>query len=338
MLIDSLLLVLLIYSFYGCSINNNSINENISLNNTNSLKAIFVFVVIFCHLTNTVETGKIFWIFDSLGTFAVAIFLFISGYGLIKRHIQTDNYEQKLITKRIPKLITMLLFVSIFYIAYYLINGYSFTSLISKTLGMFSNGDSIVNNSWYVYLSFELYLIFFIAIKLFKKNIKSILLFVSIFCLMQMILMKYFNFCMCWYVTTFNFAFGAIYSFYEKDIISFIKKHYYILLVGFTLLLGVLFYINLTNSFISDNLLFYIFKYIVFSICIILVTYKINLGNKMLNFIYPISFEIYLIHGLVIMILEEYILNDFLLSVLCIILSIVMGIIVNKAYKLLSRK
>lgn len=329
MLIDIFVPMLLVYSLYGSKIKR-EISDIFYLDNANSLKAIFSIIVVLCHLTNTVDCGNIFWIFDSLGTFAVAVFLFISGYGITKQYLSKEYYASKLVTKRIPKLFLTFILVVPFYILYYIINGHSVNELFLKLLNMFYTGDSIVSNSWYVYLCIELYFVSYIFMKI--SNRKKVLfpLLTSLFCVLQMIIFNRLCFCMCWYVTTFNFAFGVIYCYFEHTISSFIKKYFYVLLSMLMILLIVLFYLNIINHSISYYLLFYVIKYIVFTVLIVLVTLKVDIHNKMLSIIYPVSFELYLIHGLVLMILEKSIINDFILCILCFILTISLSILFKK--------
>ena len=61
-------------------------NDYLSKNNTDIIKGISVLVVILCHIAMfSVNDGMIKRIFLNSGILAVAIFIFVSGYGLMSQ-------------------------------------------------------------------------------------------------------------------------------------------------------------------------------------------------------------------------------------------------------------
>lgn len=81
---------------------------------------------------------------------------------------------------------------------------------------------------------------------------------------------------------------------------------------------------------ICDNLLFYTIKYIVFVTLIILITFKVEIGNTVIKFVYSISYELYLVHGLIILMLEKLEINTFILFSIIILVSILLSYLVKK--------
>ena len=136
--------------------------------------------------------------------------------------------------------------------------------------------------------------------------------------------------CLCWYVTVCCFGYGIIYSCYETKINKVIKKNYYLFLTIFSFALIALFIINIMYMNICDNLLFYTIKYIVFVTLIILITFKVEIGNTVIKFVYSISYELYLVHGLIILMLEKLEINTFILFSIIILVSILLSYLVKK--------
>lgn len=72
---------------------------------------------------------------------------------------------------------------------------------------------------------------------------------------------------------------------------------------------------------------------VIFTIFFILTVRKIDFSNKYLLFLGKILFELYMIHGLVISIVEKYFftsrLNDIIFSILVLIISIILAWLIN---------
>lgn len=340
MFVDLLIVLLLILALYKCKFFkfNEFNSDSLNIKNTDSLKAIFSIVVVFCHLTNVVNSGRLFWIFDSLGTFAVAVFLFISGYGLMKQHITNDNYANSFIYKRLLKILIPYLIVLFVYILFYLFSGYDFDFLLNKASRIFETGDSIVANSWYVFLIIGLYVIFDIVCKLFKKNYKVLIFSVLIIVILYIALAITLKMCLCWYVTVFSFVYGIVYSYYEKQIGRIIKNNFNMFLIIFTVLLIILFAINIKFFDMCNNIFFYILKYYVFVSLIIVLMFKIEFNNIMLDSIHKISYELYLVHGLSILLFENCRFSDFTLCLLVLFVSIIMSYCLNKTKRVIIKR
>ena len=133
---------------------------------------------------------------------------------------------------------------------------------------------------------------------------------------------------------------GLIWAKNKEKIDGVLDRHYFIILVLVTVLLFIshqydilLRYIHLEDSYSYalaanlDNIIFTIYFIIVF-------LKKINFSNMYLILLGSISFELYMIHGLVISILEKIFVssrvNDVLFTFFVLMISLILAWIINK--------
>lgn len=150
-------------------------------------------------------------VFDYLGNPIVGIFFFLSGYGMLTRIKQTgiDNYMNGFILKRCVPLFVEYIFVWIFnFVCMFLVSGnFDFLKKI------------ITPYSWFIIMIEVLYIVFYIGYKLFKDNLKRLIIFVTISELALIIALSVFGVGECWYLSLLCFSGGMIYS-----VVNFNKK------------------------------------------------------------------------------------------------------------------
>ena len=98
--------LLLISLLFNKDINKSTINNKclITENTSLSLKAICSFMVIMQHLAFNINRGNYLYIFEKSGKYAVAVFFFLSAYGIFKSIINNKNYMNNFIKKRLTKI------------------------------------------------------------------------------------------------------------------------------------------------------------------------------------------------------------------------------------------
>ncbi len=70
-------------------------NEDyLSLDTGKALRGFFALVVVFHHLAQQTETGLLFHRFTHAGYLCVAVFFFLSGYGLQRSHMNSPRYSR----------------------------------------------------------------------------------------------------------------------------------------------------------------------------------------------------------------------------------------------------
>lgn len=177
-------------------------DEFMSKEYTTSLRGVCALAIMLCHIriTNFAPLN----VFNYLGNPIVGIFFFLSGYGMLTRikQIGIDNYMNGFILKRCVPLFVEYIFVWIFnFVCMFLVSG-NFNFL----------KEIITPHSWFIIMIEVLYIVFYIGYKLFKDNLKGLIIFVTIFELAVIIALSAFGVDECWYLSLLCFSGGMIYS------------------------------------------------------------------------------------------------------------------------------
>ena len=127
--------------------------------NSALLKAILPFFIILHHVVKMPE-------FQTLGTYVVALFFFMSGYGLEYKRTGTSVYSIGEIGSRITKLITPIVVPLILYVVLrWCTEEVSFKFIVDSLRSY----ELILPYSWFVLTLLQLYLIFYIVNNLCQK-------------------------------------------------------------------------------------------------------------------------------------------------------------------------
>ena len=136
---------------------------------TQCLKGLFALFVLWHHISQQsmrFYATNLGTIFQMMGYLSVAMFFFISGYGLMKKSGST-YYLVAFPRKRILTFyIDTVVFVVIYSIATLLINGRVDGFLIVKSLTW---GGTIIANGWYFQVALLLYLLFYFSFRCIKN-------------------------------------------------------------------------------------------------------------------------------------------------------------------------
>lgn len=161
------------------------------------LNVILCFSVVMIHLTsrivlmmqdaNFVET--IIFSINSLLGFAVPAFIFLSGYKFYLRYSNEDINLKTFYFRRIKKILMPYIFAFTVYFAYYVYKGYVETDVIS-VLKHFVTGD-MVAHFYYIIIAFQLYMLFPVLLKVYKKYPKTT---ISISLVLTVMYLKYVSF------------------------------------------------------------------------------------------------------------------------------------------------
>ena len=266
-----------------------------------------------------------------MGQLVVSVFLFYSGYGVMKSLMMKGNVYLDKFPK--SRLLTTLLNFDIAVCVFIVLN-----MLLGKEMGLSKimlsliGWDNVGNSNWYIFIILCCYLVFYLVFKAVRSHytigalILSVILFISMLCLHRE--KSYF-----WYDTMLNFPAGVFYALYAKRIETIIQKHYFL-----SLLLIVVTFLVLRNlSYIHP---FYGLTYnsqsIVFSILIVLLTMKVHIGNKWLYWCGFSLFPLYIYQRLPMCALRGWIgdawvsANPYLYIGVCFVLTAGIAFIYNK--------
>lgn len=302
--IDSLIFIaaLLFLVLFKAQFARNSafFDDGLSLKNSLPVRGLAAICVIFAH------TGVIpFW---KHGYMFVGLFFFFSGYGLIKNVISKPRYLDSFLFHRFPSIIVPYYTMNIVYIVVlFFIGGFKPPSelLIKSFFIPFLKNGLFITSAWYVVVLCLLYAFFYFS---FKKNKFSVAFFlttigIAVYCAFC----KYVEKNIIWYGTTPCFLTGILYSRYENQVKIWVKRYY-----PFVILCSLALFIVFAFTNIQTHINRFIFRQIytnLFIFVIILSLYKIKIGNTVSAFLGKISYELYLIHTLFVLLLNQSFVN-----------------------------
>lgn len=128
---------------------------------------------------------------------------------------------------------------------------------------------------------------------------------------------------------------GIIWACFSEKITAYIQKYYLIVAIPL-FFFTVAFYFYLRNycpEFINPNCVLTVLS----PICVVVLSMKVRFGNKILQFIGNISFELYMIHGFFISAFR-FISNDVLFSTTVICVSIMAAYVLHGLDAILLKK
>ena len=170
---------------------NNFFNDYMDINTTNSIKGIFVWLIIFHHKTEYINHKKYLYlnITRNLGQKIVSMFLFYSGYGIYESLKKKGKVY--IITLPIKAFILFVKF-QIILLFFLLTNIFIFKHKISIKLYLLSVifKSSLGNSNWFAFTIIILYIYTYISF-IFIKNIDFIgIIILNILCFFHVLIIK----------------------------------------------------------------------------------------------------------------------------------------------------
>ena len=318
--------------------------EYLCVKSTSGLRGFLALGIIFHHLSPWVTTGSEFSNFSYMGAYIVSIFFFLSAYGLYNQNENKKNYLDKFLVTRLSKILLPFFAVSLIYLLYRFVDGQLLD--LNFFISLFKNGSTIIFNGWFVNVIILLYIFFYTSFNFLQNKLLSIIL-NSILIIFYICLAIKMGYGFWWYNSSLPFVVGLLWAKYKNKIDSFVNNHYFALLILFTILLFIshrydfiISKLNIVDSYsyaLIANL-----DNVIFTIYFLLFIKKFNFDNKYLNFIGKISFELYMIHGLVMSMFGKYFvtsrLNDVIFTILVLIVSVSLAWFINLIIKKISIK
>lgn len=302
-----------------------------SYDNSLMLKGLMAMTVILCHLSHYYGNGPILPLFSVLGNFAVGIFFFLSGYGLMKQYLNKPDYQSVFLKKRLVSVLIPYLIITLIYWAYNYFFG-EYYSIRDVILSLFTD-EPFVTYSWYLNELIVLYIFFYLFMFITRKNKKMmIVLNIVLYLLFVVYYKNIVHYNPYWYHSTHMYTLGMIWVCYEDKIQQFISRFYIpILIISFLILI-----------YDYYNIRLFPLKEIAFLLIFAVIFQKTGIRNSFLRFSGKMTMELYLLHALVIRFFRYFIsdVSDFVsvfLLVVCIyIASYIMHLILSKFTKLIK--
>lgn len=286
------------------------INETyLSKENSTIIKGIFVILVFLRHWKTYLQIepnflDKLFYLFDGLlGQLIVSMFLFYSGYGIFESYKKKGHkYIIDFIPHRFfPTYLNFSICIIFYLILSFIIKqNYS----ISQILLSFTGWKSVGNSNWYMFVTFSLYILFFVSFIYKSNDLFNLILFSVLVILFSIFLYIYKP--SYWYNTLFCFLIGFWWS-YKKDTIKIYflsNSKYYLTLVSLFCLFCALYLLARKIPHV------YIFVSCIFSIMFALLTMKLYFkGSVVFAFLGNHVFSIYILQRLFLIIYSHLGLN-----------------------------
>lgn len=324
------------------------------------LRGFFTLVIIYHHISHYLDRPGPFWIFLEAGVLCVAVFFFYSGYGLMKNRLENPNYFRHFFLRRYSKIFIPFFCCNILYLAVYYAMGerYGLPLSLEYLLGI-----RLINpHAWYVIVIALFYLVFYLC---FHLPDKAALILLALFQL------AFPTYCMVkgpgvywfqgewWFHSSSLFFIGVLMARYEKQIMAFSRKRYYALLLLSAFLFSLLYPASvrvfdqiealLLNERIfvremAENWIAFLWQtmaVISFVTFLFFITLKLRFSNRFLIFLGEHSFELYLIHGLYLVILRGkllYIHSDFCYTLAVLLLSLISSMLISFPFRILAQK
>lgn len=321
----SVLFILLVWcGLFICNIKKNTGNA-LTIPNTEALRGICAIEIVLGHIG--LATGNIY-LFPNrkAGILFVGIFFLISGYGLAYGFYNKKDYLKGFIKNRLVKIIFPLMIVTIYDI------------FLSKRISL---GFIIENNGrWYVYELLLLYMIFYLVYRYCPKHqLVAVAVLSGILVLTGYLL----NLGNHWYGSTMCFPLGIAYFHISSTSTKMKISQRILAALVATAVLGVSVYgfFRYENTF-TGTVIGRSAASVAFCIVVILVLEKIDINSVITRALSKISYEIYLVHCLVISYVTCYeVRPSYLFAIVVIVASVVVAAILklleNVLYRLIAK-
>lgn len=254
-------------------------------------------ILIVCHHIGQKSAGYIpglSCIFVSMGLQIVAVFFFISGYGLFVSYKKKgEKYLQGFLKKRYSKILPVFLVLSILCIFIDLYNGHSLTHLFHR----YSSGVTPLPYSWFIYAIIYVYAAFYLS-ALIGKNITRTGVIFTAFLFLYIIIIRFIvGFPQYWYITILCTSAGYFTAYFERDIEEYLSSHRYIFFSSVIAFLFLSFCAMCKIIVISQELTTLWLIAQAFSVYVI-VRILGFINWKILALVGGFSLELYLVHGI----------------------------------------
>lgn len=310
------------------------------------LRGFFMLLIVFHHLSQQLTHPGSLKLLQGIGPLCVSFFFLLSGYGLMKKHLQNPGYFHAFFRRRYTKLFIPFITCNLIFLCVNLALGTSYTPwrFLKCLVGL----ELVNTHAWFVLTIALFYLAFYLIFRFVKRVVWGyVLLFIfqlsySAFCMHQGSGFQLFE-GPWWFNSSILFFIGVLLAGIGSRLISFFKEHYRLLT---TLSVPLFLFLYIVSVLVEDafpyqtqdipplsprilrswfTMLWQSLAAVSFCLMIVLFTLKLKCSNRALHFLGTISLELYLIHGLFIQLFKGQlctIQNDYLFITAVLICSV----------------
>lgn len=342
-----ILVILIAILFYGIKVTPQGEyhTDYSSPKQTAVINGIFTLLIFFSHASQYVELGGFldepYLAFRKyVGQLVVASFLFFSGFGMMESINRKGNdYVKSIPAKRFFKVWYHFAIALLLYLAVAIIFNRHYP--IQNILLSFTGFKAIGNSNWYMFVTFAMYIIIYIAFMIGRKH-KTIGLTLVFALTIAFVVFEYkIGLEQRYYNTIFCLPFGMLFSVIKPYFDKIVMKNdlFYFISTGCVFLIYYIFEHYRAKSIVHHN-----FFAILAVILIMMITMKVKIGNPILDFFGNHIFSFFILQRIPMIILDElgfsrhkyaFIIVSFV-ATLC--LSIVFDKIMEKTDKMIYKK
>lgn len=336
--------ILLVIVLYCIKYKNNN-EDYISIQQTNAIKGIFIWLVFMGHIMPYITKIMPFDLFvDKAATGVVNIlqqlsvvpFLFYSGYGVMNSiKNKGKGYVDSIPRKRLLNTMINYGVAVVFFIILNVV--LSIPMNFKQVLLSFLSWESVGNSNWYIFTICVCYFTSFISYKLFGYSERSLLAIFSILFVFAIVIARFKG--SWWYDTCLAYGAGCLFSFYKDKVEKVISSNYlmYSILGGGAFVTS---YVIMLKAPVANSLIFMNICSICFSLFMVIITMRFQLKSKVLEWSGKNLFPLY-IYQRIPMILFSVIGGGCLVSdfkYVYVVICAIVSIIIVHLYKYISIK
>ena len=289
------------------------------------------------HLSQRIGINLITLPFIEIGKYSVALFLFLSGYGVMSSYINNKDYINGFLKKRIVTIYIPFIVSNIIFIMIYIIKGRTFNWL--ETIEYILGIRIIDGVMWFIFSIIIFYLIFYISFKYTSIKVGAIIF--SLGTIVYLILGIILN--LGTTITNISFAFGGgiFIAIYKEKFIEFLQKRYAIKIIGIIAILGITRIISIISSNVFCREVILNISTLSYALLLVSLSRRFKLNGKIITILGAISFEIYLLHNKLIAVvpdINKYVVIAIMYFTVLIMLSYIFSRVNNKINKNLVSK
>ena len=284
--------------------------DYMSIPKTTAIKGLFAVLIFLSHARQHCqftydEATKVLVL---LGQMVVVMFLFYSGFGIMKQYEKRgESYLVSFLKNRVLKLLVHFdLAVLIFLIVQtFLGNRFSAVEYIFCWIAWFPVG----NSCWFIFVILVLYLLVYLSLSANAKYSVSKPLSILLLCLSSVVLwliLKYFKQGEpWWYNTIIAFPLGAVYSLVQDKFDGFHNKRPWLFLLSVILCTALCYLLRKTIGIDPYGL-----AALVFALAVVGGSSVLSIDNCVLRWLGNNCFQIYILQRLPLIVLEHFGLNS----------------------------
>lgn len=312
---------------------------------TTALKGLLAIGIIFHHLSQNLLAAERFnnynfANFEYLGFYIVALFFFLSGFGLAYQELHKNHYLHHFFSRKILPFITKVAFVAIVYLG---LRKIVFHESFWDLLKSFLHRSTIISNGWFLQVIILMYLFFYFAYSFFKNRKSSLLLmlFLSINFIIVAIKLGY---GFWWYNNCLAFTFGLAVATYQDSLKALTTKYEKIILPSLVILLffghNQRWWVAFTPGSFSYALAINMVA-IVFVAFFLLIWKRMAITTPFLNYLGKISLELYMVHGFFLALFHYFMRESFTKEIIgttsLFILSVICASVLAKFFQYIEQ-